>query len=476
MPDLSQDKIDELKEKLVRYLTSRRETGEAEFLAAGGSAAVFKASVHGSIRAFKVFDPKFISAEEGSKEKERLKLQSRLINHECENLVQTYDIKDFDDTAIIEMEYLEWPQLKAVLKNVPDESVSSLINQLINAVRFLESYGIVHRDIKPENIHVSEDWLNLKLLDLGVVREFDPGPDAAETDQGNQRPFLATAQYSSPEYLFRLDEPSISLWQGLNLYQVGAVLHDLIMKEPVFRAEMEAGNRWLVAKAVLLHPPSFQDANSNRLAYLKSLSAKCLGKDLSVRLALVSWEDFGASEGSSGLASLKHRIKARPVAQPEHENVLKFHRQKHQNTLIEKVRFLLISACGTDLPLEHGVSHFNNHGVATFQFDCSKQVTITIHMMLQWQDGLYSSTANVLLAGRMIMAGGNYDFPSCLFRLTNTTTLESSGEVNAEAIAEDISNIVAEGLTLFDSNNAVGGPLENLNNYNLASKDGTNEQ
>lgn len=476
MPDLSQEKIADLRTKLETFLRSRGAAGDATFLAAGGSAAVFKAVAQEGMRAFKVFDPRFISSEEGSKERERLDLQGRLINHDCENLVQTYDIQYHEDTAIVEMEFVDWPQLKNVLRDVPDARVESLINQLISAVRFLESYGIVHRDIKPENIHVSEDFANLKLLDLGVVRELDPGPDAAETDQGNLRPFLATAQYSSPEYLFRLDEPSVALWQGLNLYQVGAVLHDLIMKEPVFRAEMDTGNRWLVAKAVLLQPPSFKDGDSKRLAYLKGLAAKCLVKDLAVRISLVKWESFTASAATSGLASLKQRVKARPASQPEHEKKIKFQREAHQTALNEKVRLLLISACGTDLPLECAVSHFEGHWVASFQFDCSRTIRIIVQMMLQWQEGLYSTMANVLLAGRIISAEMDPGLGSNTFKIVNTTTIEPGGETNATAIVEDISVLVAEGLTLFDSINAVGGDIEELKNKDLGSRDTTYEQ
>ncbi|WP_440060427.1 protein kinase domain-containing protein [Pseudomonas syringae] len=476
MPDLSQEKIAELQTKLESYLTGRGIAGKATFLAAGGSAAVFKAVAPEGMRAFKVFDPRFINAEEGSKERERLDLQKRLINQNCENLVQTYDIQYHEDTAIVEMEFVEWPQLKDVLKDIPDACVESLIIQLISAVRFLEDYGIVHRDIKPENIHVSEDFAKLKLLDLGVVREFDPGPDAAETDQGNLRPFLATAQYSSPEYLFRLDEPSVALWQGLNLYQVGAVLHDLIMKEPVFRAEMETGNRWLVAKAVLLQPPSFKDADSIRLAYLKGLAAKCLVKDLSVRLSLVNWDDFNASEAASGLAALKQRVRARPASQPEHEKKIKFQREAHQTALNEKVRLLLISACGTDLPLECGISHFDGHWVASFQFDCSKTIRVAVHMMVHWQEELYATTANVLLAGRIISAGMDSNLDSYKFKVVGTTTIEPGGGTNAAAIVEDISIVVSEGLTLFDSFNAVGGDIEDLMNRDLGIRDVADEQ
>ena len=110
-----------------------------------------------------------------------------------------------------------------------------LIRHLVNAVRFLDSKEIVHRDIKPENILVNSSFDKLKLIDLGVAREMYGDGDAGDaTDHGGKRPFIATAQYSSPEYLFRLEAPSPQLWSALTLYQLGGALHDMVMRRPLF--------------------------------------------------------------------------------------------------------------------------------------------------------------------------------------------------------------------------------------------------
>ncbi|MBZ7492953.1 protein kinase domain-containing protein, partial [Klebsiella michiganensis] len=216
MPALEEVVINDIKTRLIKYLDSSGGYDEVEFLDAGGSAAVFKVTRGNNIRAIKIFDPKFFSGEGALAERRRLQVQRRLINHNCPSLVQTYHADEAEGTAIIDMEYLAWPQLAKVLDKIPDDDVIPLIGQLVLAVRYLESLNIVHRDIKPENIHVSDDFKRLKLLDLGVVRSFDNIGEQGITDHGNIRPFLATAQYSSPEYLFRLDEPTEKLWRGLN--------------------------------------------------------------------------------------------------------------------------------------------------------------------------------------------------------------------------------------------------------------------
>lgn len=462
MPDLSSEKIDELQATLEQYLEKSGLKWEINFLAAGGSAAVFSGVNNEKKRAFKVFDPRFISDEEGSKEQERLGLQRRLISHDCAHLVQTFAIENFSDTAVIEMEYVEWPRLKEVLKEIPDASVETLIRQLVSAVLYLERHGIVHRDIKPENIHVSKCWGQLKLLDLGVVREFDPGPGVAETDHGAQRPFLATAQYSSPEYLFRLDEPSRELWQGLNIYQVGAVLHDLIMKEPLFRAEMEVGNRWLVAKAVLLHTPNFKDGNPNRLGYLKSLAAKCLNKDLQARLALVDWLDFEIQEQNIGLNKLRSRLRSRPNRQADSERALNFERDRFQEALVDKVKLLLISVCGTDLPLSFSKLKVNNREVVVFQFSHSEDIAVLIQIVFDWKSGIYARSFNVFASGFIIQPESKFTVDPDMLTLIGFASIDDAIDDAGSIIAESIAGIIEAGVNEVECYNSVADPIVSL--------------
>src|SRR5690606_24071900 len=110
------------------------------------------------------------------------------------------------------------------------------IGDVAQAALWMASQTLVHRDIKPANILIAPDFSAAKLVDFGVVREMD-GASPDLTDHGHRRPFVATAQYSSPEYLFRLVEPSQDLWMGLSIYQLGAVLHDLLEGQPLFSEE-----------------------------------------------------------------------------------------------------------------------------------------------------------------------------------------------------------------------------------------------
>lgn len=405
MPALEEVVINDIKTRLIKYLDSSGGYDEVEFLDAGGSAAVFKVTRGNNIRAIKIFDPKFFSGEGALAERRRLQVQRRLINHNCPSLVQTYHADEAEGTAIIDMEYLAWPQLAKVLDKIPDDDVIPLIGQLVLAVRYLESLNIVHRDIKPENIHVSDDFKRLKLLDLGVVRSFDNIGEQGITDHGNIRPFLATAQYSSPEYLFRLDEPTEKLWRGLNFYQVGAVLHDLIKKEPIFHHEISLGNRWLVARAVLSQKPIFSDVNINRLSRAKALSLRCLTKDIDTRLSLVTWEDFKLEETSDPLASLKGRLSRNLSSRSNDFNTneivrLKFDRDEYIRRTNEKIRSELIDAGGNQLPLVMIIS--DEVLDVCFVFTYLKNWSLIFKLNYKWADGIYKNVAVVSLGAILV--------------------------------------------------------------------------
>ncbi|WP_416261609.1 protein kinase domain-containing protein [Gibbsiella quercinecans] len=454
MPALDEAVIDDVKNRLSEYLVKKDGFDSIEFLDAGGSAAVFKVTRGDNIRAIKVFDPKFFSGEGNLAERRRLQVQRRLINHNCPSLVQTYHADEAEGTAIIDMEYLAWPQLAKVLNKIPDDDVIPLIGQLVLAVRYLESLNIVHRDIKPENIHVSDDFKRLKLLDLGVIRAFDNIDEQGITDHGNIRPFLATAQYSSPEYLFRLDEPTEKLWRGLNFYQVGAVLHDLIKKEPIFHHEVSLGNRWLVARAVLSQKPIFSDANINRLSKAKALSLRCLSKDIDTRLSLVTWEDFKLEETSDPLASLKGRLSRSLTSQSNDFNNneiirLKFERDAYVRKTNEKIRSELIDACGNQLPLVMTISDelLDVHFVFTYLRNWS----LIFKLNYRWGDGIYKTAALISLGAILVRAKIQEEEYSINLKPCLEVKINEGEGDDVKTLSNEIALIIRRALDLIDT-------------------------
>ena len=454
MPDLSQQLVEELRLKLQKNLFRQGRNLDIEYKAAGGSAAVFKVTIDGVVRAYKVFDPKLISGEVDSADNRRLKIQQQLIGHDCKYLIQTYSIYKAEDTAFVEMEYTDWPQLSKQLENVPDKQISPLISQLVEAVKFLEVRGIVHRDIKPENIHVSPDFSRLILLDLGVVREFEGDLDSMDTDHNGHRPFLATAQYSSPEYLFRLDPPSEKLWRGLNFYQVGAVLHDLIMKKPLFYESISLGNRWLVAKDVLTRIPSLSRADSQGLHAMKVVAARCLIKDLDYRLSMVSWSDFAFEGSIDPLTSLKgvlNKLTARNEI-PEAKNVARenFNRDSFCDRVIDELRKELIPICTNVVPFSVVQSREEGCNFIGLDFSPSSSgYKVFVRIRFLWGDGIHYRSSQICLGAKIYVDDlSNTDVD---FYAIGECAINVSEEITVKVIVNSISGALEKAIGVMDN-------------------------
>lgn len=290
MPEMSPDLLEQMRKLAEEYIEFQGGTLDG-CLGSGGSAAVFKWRRGGEVFALKVYDPTFFNEEDAPAERQRIELQAKLIGHDCPYLVGIQNVEFAFGTCFMSMQFVPGKELSKCLAEVPRDNIWPLIAQLSDALVFLDKRNLVHRDIKPHNIMVSEDFSSLTLIDLGVVRETNTSEDYAGTDHGRRRPFIATAQYSSPEYLFRLVEPSPDFWRGLTFYQIGGVLHDLIMRQPLFQDDVSSSNRYIVAMAVLRKVPILNPEDTVDIA-LRSLAARCLTKDLGQRSKLVTWADF----------------------------------------------------------------------------------------------------------------------------------------------------------------------------------------
>ncbi|WP_051776307.1 protein kinase domain-containing protein [Pseudorhizobium pelagicum] len=280
-------------EKAARKLAAAKEWEFVELLGHGASAAVFEVSTSQGPAALKIYHPNFLRGNEGVVSRARLALvQEKLMSHTCPTLVRVFDCGEADGTVYMLMERVPGLCLTEALKLVPGDKIETIVTQVAQAAEYLETLNICHRDIKPDNVVVSADFKQATLLDLGVVRLIDSA-EGSGTDDSGQLPFVATARYSSPEYMFRLWPPGPELWRALTFYQLGAIIHDLLAGEQLFDAIVKqgAGNRYLIAHAVATTHPSVP-VRTDAPSYLVVLAQRALQKDPAARLQAVTWEDF----------------------------------------------------------------------------------------------------------------------------------------------------------------------------------------
>lgn len=302
--DLAQAKlfVDDLEGKCVGGWTIKG------FYGNGKSAVVLKASKEGTDGALKVFHPELIERYGKHVQLERILREKSLVGAEHPNLVRILDGGECNETGylFVVMEPLAARNLHDALKDVPLAAVPKLIAQVASAAHFLEDRGLAHRDIKPENIAVSDDYSTATLLDLGVLRPIGVS-DLTDVDQ---RPFIGTLRYSAPEFLLRQEEDTTEGWRAVTFYQLGAVLHDLLMRKVLFEEYSEPFS--MLVKAVTeIMPKAFGD-DSRCVA----LARNCLIKNPRTRLELVKWEDFaalGSAEPTSKITDIRERIRQRQV-------------------------------------------------------------------------------------------------------------------------------------------------------------------
>nr|XP_023396084.1 PAS domain-containing serine/threonine-protein kinase [Loxodonta africana] len=105
--------------------------------------------------------------------------------------------------------------------NLDEPLASYIFRQLVSAVGYLRSKGVIHRDIKDENIVIAENF-TIKLIDFG---------SAAYLERGKLfYTFCGTIEYCAPEVL--LGNP----YRGpeLEMWSLGVTLYTLIFEENPF--------------------------------------------------------------------------------------------------------------------------------------------------------------------------------------------------------------------------------------------------
>ena len=146
------------------------------------------------------------------------------------NVVRVFDIDEQDGTHFIVMEYVEGPDLKAIVKKQGPlrlELAAHYIAQAATGLQHAHERGLVHRDVKPANLVVTQDDL-LKVLDLGLarVKESDAFVNADEAGVA----MMGTADYLAPEQA--VDAHAVD--HRADIYSLGCTMYFLLSGHPPF--------------------------------------------------------------------------------------------------------------------------------------------------------------------------------------------------------------------------------------------------
>lgn len=115
--------------------------------------------------------------------------------------------------------------------------------QILDAIAYMHSRGVIHRDLKPENV-LLDDQMHVKITDFGTAKLLadprEPRPPEGSSGQDGMSEdnratsFVGTAEYVSPELLTdkAAGKPS-------DLWAFGCIIYQLLVGRPPFKGATE---------------------------------------------------------------------------------------------------------------------------------------------------------------------------------------------------------------------------------------------
>ena len=183
--------------------------------------------------------------------------------HGHENIVQLQSIFESEASEKMDIyivfDFME-SDLHAVIKMnlLQDVHKQYVLYQILKALKFIHSGGLIHRDMKPSNVLLNGDC-HVKLCDFGLARSVvsSPSSSSAAFDLNPvMTEYVATRWYRAPELLLG----STTYTRGVDIWAVGCILAEMIGGKAIFpgSSTLDQLERVLAATG----RPSAEDADS----------------------------------------------------------------------------------------------------------------------------------------------------------------------------------------------------------------------
>jgi casein kinase II subunit alpha len=162
--------------------------------------------------------------------KEKIKREIKILQNIAggPNVVRLLDVvrDPISRTPALIFEHVNSDHFKVLFPQLTDFEVRYYIYELLKALDYSHSQGIMHRDVKPHNIMIDHSKRKLRLIDWGLAEFYHPDT------QYNVR--VASRYFKGPELLVddQLYDYSLDMWS------LGAMFASMIFRrEPFFHGQ-----------------------------------------------------------------------------------------------------------------------------------------------------------------------------------------------------------------------------------------------
>ncbi|CAN9351672.1 unnamed protein product [Alternaria alternata] len=148
-------------------------------------------------------------------------------------------IGDWSKTPSLIFEYVNNTDFRSLYPKFQDYDVRYYIFELLKALDYCHSKGIMHRDVKPHNVMIDHEKRKLRLIDWGLAEFYHAGTEY------NVR--VASRYFKGPELLVDFQEYDYSL----DMWSLGAMFASMIFRrEPFFHGNSNSDQLVKIAKVL----------------------------------------------------------------------------------------------------------------------------------------------------------------------------------------------------------------------------------